>query len=228
MKKKVDKFFLEDPQVLVRYPNEFFPNSSMSNDEILNAYLRLSFYISLMIFFVHKNINIFLIPLITGVFLVFINRFNSANALTKEVEEILEHNKEQENCQMPSEENPYMNTLISDLRPGVEKKPACTGTKKVREEIKELYYKDLFRDVGDVYQSGHSERQFFTMPNTTKFGVKHGDHNELGKFLYSTGDTCKENTFECTNSFSAIDNDLRRNRNTLTQDELLPLVPYES
>lgn len=219
----VDQFWLDEPQILLNKATIFFPIEGMTNDEKLNAIVRLSIYVAIVLYFTRKTLNVFLIPLFIGIITVFIHKGNTVKQDSKELDKLLTDIEKEKDCQMPTEENPYMNTLISDLDHTKEKKEACKLTKEIREKQSELYYKDLYRDVGDLYEKSNSERQFFTMPNTSKFGIKHGDTKEFAQFLFNVDPTCKEDNKECIGSETLFHNDLKRNRNTLTLDELIPL-----
>ena len=218
--KIVDLFWFSEPTILFKRYDVFFPLEGMTNVEKLNSLMRFSIYISLLLFFTRKSLNVFLIPLFFSLLTIFIYKNNRVQEDSHELTKIIAQNIEEETCQMPTEENPFMNTLITDLDPSVIKKPACKLTKNVRKKTRELFYKNLYRDVNDIYERNNSERQFFTMPNTTKMGMKHGDTIEFANALFNTGVSCKEDTSACTSGGQTLFYDtLRSNRNTILKED---------
>lgn len=216
----VRKFWLDDVTVLLEDCKVFFPIVGMTNDEKLNAVVRMSFYVAAILFITRKTLNVFLIPLFVMILTIFIHKMNTTKQDSEELQELLEDIEQEQDCQMPTKENPYMNTLISDLAPGVEKKPACKLTRDVRKKQHDLFYEGLFRNTDDLFEKANSERQFFTMPSTTKFGVGVGDTIEFAKFLFNNNNpTCKEDTSECTKDDSRFYESLKSSRNVLIKDE---------
>jgi hypothetical protein len=96
-------------------------------------------------------------------------------------------NQTSKGCVRTTPDNPFMNPLAADDR----KRPkACSVINDVElaNQVEANFNINLFRDINDVYNRNHSERQFYTVPSTT-FA------NEQGKFaqwLYGSPPTCKE------------------------------------
>lgn len=216
MEYETDDFWFNDRNIIFREDRitEFFPVMSMTYNEKLNALLRLSIYSSVLLFIYYKNYSFFLIPLITALITLYIYRFNTLTGPKSETF-IDAH---QEKCRMPTEDNPFMNTLVSDYNNG-EITPACKITDKVVEETaEEKFNKGLFKDINDLYDKNNSQRQFFTMPSTTEFGNV-GDTVALANWLYGgTGPTCKEDGKACTGTFSLFHNDLRNKPQVLLNE----------
>lgn len=218
--KIIDSFWFNEPTILFKRYDIFFPLEGMTNIEKLNSLMRFSIYISGLLLFTRKTLNVLMIPLFFSLLTIFIYKNNYVKEDSIELTKIIQQNIEEELCQMPTEENPFMNTLITDLDPSVIKKPACKPTKKVRKKTREMFYKNLYRDVNDIYERNNSERQFFTMPNTSKMGMKHGDTIEFANALFNTGVSCKEDTSVCTSGGQTLffDN-LKSNRNTILKED---------
>lgn len=214
----IQPFWLEDYSILIKHYNIFMPIHGMTNNEKLNAVVRFSFYLSLILFFTKRTFNVFMLPVFTALVTIFVNKMNYAKQDSEELDDIINELKEDANCQMPDETNPYMNTLVSDLDHKKEKKEACPMTKEIREKQHDLFYKNLKRDVGDLYEKSNSERQFYTLPNTTKYGMSMGDTVGFANFLFNTDSSCKEDNSECTSANSIFTDDLRRNRNTIIHE----------
>ena len=88
---------------------------------------------------------------------------------------------------LPSEDNPFMNFLVTDKR---DKKPACKSVKdkKVEKLVEDKFNIGLFKDINSVYNNENSQREFYTMPNTEVMNRQ----KDFGEWLYLTPKTCKE------------------------------------
>jgi len=188
---------------------EFFPSNNMSENEKLNSILRFSIYVTFLLVLYKKNLNILVIPVITGLVTLYIFKFNSIQ--TKEEK----FSNEREDHHISTEENPFMNTLLTDVGQYKEKKEACLHEQSEK-EIEDNFNKGLFKDVNDLYSKNNSQRQFYTVANTNEYGVKAGDTVKFANWLYNLGDsTCKEDTSKCTNSNSLFQKDLSRQKSLL-------------
>lgn len=187
---------------------EFFPSNFMSENEKLNSILRFSIYFTFILILYKKNYNLLIIPLIVALITLYIYKFNTIQTKTEKYDNI-------DKCLKPTKENPFMNTLLSDVGQYKEKQEGCLN-EEVEEEIEKNFNNGLFKDVNDLYSKNNSQRQFHTMPNTNEYGVKAGDTVKFANWLYNLGDsTCKEDNSKCTGSFSLYDKDLTRNKHIL-------------
>jgi hypothetical protein len=57
----------------------------------------------------------------------------------------------------------------------------------------EMFNHNLFKDVNDVFGKMNSQRQFYTMPNTTIPNAQ----DDFAKWLYANPKTCKEDQEFC-------------------------------
>ena len=212
----VDPFWFNQKEILVDKERltEFFPVASMTNNEKLNAILRFSIYASGILVLYHKNLNVLLIPLFVALVTLYVYKFNNVQDVEEKRETF-----SLSDCQLPSEHNPFMNTLLTDVGIYKEKKEACL-LENVEKDVNKYFNKGLYKDVGDLYDKNNGQRQFFTMPNTNEYGIKHGDTVKFANALYNTGQaTCKESTDQCTNSNSFYINDLRHNPHLLVENQ---------
>jgi hypothetical protein len=201
----IDPFWFNEPKILIDKDRltEFFPVNTMTNNEKLNSLVRLALYSTMILILYHKNLNVLMIPLFIGLVTLYVYKFNT---IKDEKQEIFEESV----CTSPTDDNPFMNTLLTDVSQYKEKPEACISTEKVKEDIHDKFHKDLFKDVNDLYDKNNGQNRFFTMPNTNEYGIKNGDSVKFANWLYNTGEpTCKEDTQNCTNSFTYYDNDLR-------------------
>jgi hypothetical protein len=190
-----DTFWLNDISILYQKNrlHEFFPSPKYSKVENLNALVRLATYCSVILTIHRKNIKFLFISIMTAVLTLFIHRFSS---IVKKEELTFEASVEK--CTMPSKDNPFMNTLLTDIGVYKERDSACEG-EAVEELIEGEFHDGLYQDVNDIYQKKNSQRQFFTMPNTTELGVKNGETVKFANWLYNKPrPTCKEDPAACT------------------------------
>jgi hypothetical protein len=188
-------FWLDNPIKVLFGGDEFykfFPTMEMNVIEKLNAIVRLSVYLGIVLFFISNNLNYLFLPIVVAAFTIFIYKyhknslelyFNSYNELEDYTEKI--------GCTQPSPNNPFMNiNLITDPK---NKPRACKPNEEIKEKIEDNFNINLFRDVSDVYGKNNSQRQYYTMPATTI----PNDQTKFAKWLYGQGPTCKEKTMFC-------------------------------
>jgi hypothetical protein len=182
---KYDKIWFLEPAVLFRLErlNEFYPSEKMSFSEKLNAVVRLCFYISIFLLLLGYSYHVVYIPIIIMLFTYFMyKRYDTVVSM--------ERFKTQSNCEQPTNNNPFMNILLTDYDKGEDRKPACTveDNPDIDKTVEDKFNINLYRDVDDVWSRQNSQRQYFTMPWTSI----PNDQEGLGDWLYKTGPTLKE------------------------------------
>ena len=202
---KDEKIWYEDFNVLIdrRKLCNYIPLKSYTKNEKLNAIMRLAIYISIVLILVTFDLNYAFVLIIAGILTYVVNSsIDSKNdkKFEKTIENYSQLKKDKhiknnnidvkkyvKKCTLPSEDNPFMNFLVSDKR---NKKPACKSTndKKVEKLVEDKFNIGLFKDINSVYNNENSQREFYTMPNTAVVNDQEG----LGKWLYLTPKTCKE------------------------------------
>jgi hypothetical protein len=210
-----DNFWLDEPGILFNSNriDEFFPRNDMSEVEQLNATVRLSIYISLVLAIYKKNINYLYIAIIALLFtyVLYKNSLNKKEHF-KNLEKI--HDMEKEPTIIyPTQNNPFMNVLPMDYLENPNREAATKlntyNNEGLVKDINDKFYYNLYRDLDDVYEKNNSQRQYYTMPSTTI-------PNEQGKFanwLYKTPPTCKEgNGNSCvSNNYNPLKDSKYRN-----------------
>lgn len=195
-----DKFWLNDYSILYtgNKVTEFFPTTSMNLAEKLNALVRLSIYLGVILFIIKSSYLYLYIPLITiGTSVVIYKTYSKKEGYQQN--QLAPFKKERKHKKVkPTVDNPFMNiNLITDDR----KREGATlsfDKPKVKEEIEDKFNYNLYRDVSDLYGKNNSQREFYTAPSTTI----PNDQTSFAKWCYSTGSTCKEDTIKCA-SFTA-------------------------
>lgn len=190
------QFWIHDISILFRKDKltVFFPDNNMSLEEKLNAIVRLSFYISILLFVYNQNYNNIYVFLITMLITYFIYNY-ADNPGTKKMKEHL-HLKSKDSelqpvkiCE-PTKENPFCNMLLSDY----EKNPNVVNdldvnNKEEMEQVDKLFNNNLYRDVNDIWGNNNSQRQF--MPNPIRRNPN--DQGAFAKWCYGSSiKHCKE------------------------------------
>jgi len=197
IKLKNDEFWFNDFSIIFNSERliEFFPSSHMNNDEKLNSLLRFSIISTFVLFLKKKNYNLLIIPVLTALITLYIYKFNTIEKKQDELD--LSEDYENSKCLKPTENNPFGNTLLTDVSNYKKKEQACL-IQENKEEIEQHFNKGLYKDVNDLYGKNNSQRQFFSMPNTNEYGIKNGDSVKFANWLYNDGKpTCKEDTSKC-------------------------------
>ena len=117
-------------------------------------------------------------------------------------------------CVTPTVDNPFMNINLTDYqdKPNRVVCDDLLDNKQVQSDIEQKFMKNLYQDTGDIWNKNNSQRQFYTMPNTTIPNKQ----KDFALWLYNRGPTCKEgNGYQC-------------NANIYHHyQKRLPLVPHE-
>ena len=121
---------------------------------------------------------------------------NKVNELT--IEEL-------NNTRRPTVENPFMNiNLITDNKT-LNAAPPSWNNEDLQKEIDEKFNYDLYRDVGDLYGKNNSQRQFFSVPQSTIGGTGTNDkYTSFVKWCWNTGPTAKEKSIYGAPQMAAV------------------------
>jgi len=197
-----DPFWYNDYSILWNSArlNEFFPTEDQTLEEKLNAIVRFTFYISVVLYFYRKDLTYFAF-FVGGCFLTMFIYKNNTKVVKKieRIENIENTISDSKDKTCPTLDNPFMNYTIKDAMNIDEEKqktrdrqPICdTSNSSVKQEIEKMFDNNLYKDVNDVFGRMNSQRQFFTMPWT---GPLPDEKHELRDWLYKNDKTCKENS----------------------------------
>ena len=190
-----EQIWFKDPQHFMTSHsyNIFFPSSEMNFVQQLNSLMRLSIYFCVIVFIVKQEPNIFFVLIFMGIFTFLLYSIDAKNTILKQSfldENNLDENKiTHEECMKPSNNNPFMNVLMSEYVDKPERPKACDVTiDKTNKMINTAFEYGLYRDVNDVFSKSASDRQYVTNPSTTI----PNDREKLTDWLYKSGSTCKE------------------------------------
>jgi Family of unknown function (DUF5762) len=172
---------------------EFIPTRDMSLNEKLNAIVRFSIYLSVLLFVYFSTARAFYVPLFVSLFTYYLWRNSPA----------MERKGQQgggapTECQQPTLENPFMNVLITDYTENPNRPPACDiDLPEVSKDMEAGFNNGLYKDVDDIWGRNNSQRQFYTTASTTI----PNDRDSFMKWCYQTPPTCKEGAGERCNRY---------------------------
>lgn len=222
-------FWYQDPNILfdTKFITEFFPLSSMTFNQKLNALSRTIVFSTIIIFAITRSLGTLLASFITllSIYVLFSNQKEGFDDFIEEEEKnpaldyIKDNNIEipKDPFQHPSSKNPFGNTLVAD---NVHRKPAPPITNiKVKNNILEqakLLVQEanpgqpditdkLFKNLNDQLGFEQSLRPFNTNPNSTI----PNDQGAFAEFCYGSMNSCKSgNLFACAKQTSTQQNNL--------------------
>lgn len=183
------KFWFEDPSVLFNRNNYmlFFPTSYMNHHQKLNSLIRLSVYISIVMFLYSMNYLYLFIPIVTMI-LTFL-MFKSSNYRLKSKETFCED----KNYINPTKDNPFMNILMNEYIDNPCRDTILNNEQSNNNEIiknvNDKFNINLYKDLSDVYDKMNSQRQYYTTPITTIPNKQ----KDFADWCFRTNKTCKEN-----------------------------------
>lgn len=199
-----DQIWIQNVDVIFQKDRllEILPTGDMTYSEKLNALMRLSIYLGILLFIVKSNYLFLYIPIGMGLFQYILykldsDRFTKRDKENMTLDDIKQefNNTEERNsktinqstCITPTVENPFMNPLANESR---YRQPACKSfnDKSLQDKITNFFDDNLFKDPNDIYDKNNSQRQFFTMPYTTY----PNDQGTFANWLYKRPPTCKE------------------------------------
>ena len=182
--------------------------------------MRLSIYITIILVVITGNFNYLLIILFVAI-ITYLIHLNIDHYEDKKIEKSVENyqniyedkdiqkrnikpKKYLKKCVLPSEDNPFMNFLVSDKR---DRKQACKSynNEEISDLVEDKFNIGLYKDINSVYNNENSQREFYTMPNTRAANKQ----DEFAHWLYYTPKTCKEgNGNQCVgNNMERLDGD---------------------
>lgn len=182
-----ERIWFHDPQGFFADDRlaHFIPERNTTLAVQLNALLRLSIYLSVvMILFRRYSLAVYLplgvaaLTYVMYVTLVPRERVKpSREGLTREGKK----------CTVPTHHNPYMN--IMPFGAASDPPPACDVSSAVtKAEASSCFEDNLYRDVDDVFNRRASSHAFYTMPNTQT----PSDQGAFARWCYGMPPTFKE------------------------------------
>lgn len=179
-------FWYDDPSVLFRSDtwSRFVPTPTMRVPEALNAVVRFSAYLSVLLFLTSLDPwYLLIVPVVMGLTVFLRGWFPEA----KKMVEGFVSSYVGDDATLPTPDNPFMNAQLTDILDNPDRPPAPADitTKEVREKINAAFAQtsNIYMDTTDVYDLVQAQRNFHTVPED--------DHAGLLKFLGKNARTDK-------------------------------------
>ena len=178
---------------------DFWPNSSQTSEERVNATLRFIIYGTCIVYVIRRDVRIFVL----GIMMAAIVYIMYQNGMIKEGMHRPAFGDDQSrgNCQVPTLDNPMANVLLSDYSDRPNRPSACYSP-SVAPLIKKNLHDTIPFDSGrsrspmPEQQQYAASRQFTSMPVTTI----PGDQTGFAEWLYGEkfSPICKSDTGMCS------------------------------
>ena len=155
---------------------EIIPMKSFDLNRKLNSLFRLSIFYSIIVYLLNKNTKSLMVPVGVGIFTIIISKNLKKNIVSENIRKLQNDGIEEnflmeelnEECRIPSKNNPFMNPTIHD-DDNYSKKPCLSyNNKGIQKDIDQKFNEGLYRDVNDIFGKNNSQRQFYTVPGKTK------------------------------------------------------------
>jgi hypothetical protein len=111
-------------------------------------------------------------------------------SMNNQLNDLVQLNSLETDCRVPNKDNPFMNPSLHDYGSNQSPPKSCPSYNNVgvQRRVEELFNKDLYRDVTDVFGKQNSQRQFYTVPGSQI----PNDQGSFAQWLYGTPPSCKE------------------------------------
>jgi len=191
-----DDFWANNFQVLINPDRltEFWPLKSQTSNEKLNSISRLGIYISIICMMYFKKLWPISIAIIVLFCTDFIHRNNNLTLPETFSEETLPV------FTAPTADNPFSNpNVFTDTNA-----PAggFLNDPTLKKQVDNYFDFNLFSDVSDVFGKVNSQRQFYTLPDSS--GSRNDGYSDFLKWTYSSPPTLKENGINPTDALNNL------------------------
>ena len=150
-----DKFWLNNPKILLdsRRISEFYPSDKMSSVEQLNAVVRFSLYLSLLLMLLKLNVNYVFILLFSLLATYIIYNFDEKIKKDEKIEhyEVFSDKSSRSKNKVyikPSYDNPFMNPSLCDYKDNPNReaysKKSFINNETIKEEIEDKFSFNLY------------------------------------------------------------------------------------
>jgi hypothetical protein len=177
-----ETFWYYEPNILFTADTwfKFVPTADMPVSTALNAVVRFSVYLAILLFLSSmRPLYLLIIPLVMGVTIALNLMFPRAKKIVESFGNGLVVSGYVGDMETrPSDDNPFMNPHLTDILDNPNMPPAADVTRKdIRNEVNAAFAKtsNIYMDTTDIFQMVQAQRNFHT--------VVTDDHGGLLKFL---------------------------------------------
>lgn len=175
-------FWFSDPSVLFQQDTwyRFVPTAGMSVDDSLNAVVRFTVYLSILLFACSMDVKYFVyVPVVMALTVGLHTLYPKTKTITESFRmgTAVSSYRGAETSK-PTQENPFMNPTLVDIHENPNRPPAADPTDaSVRDQVNKQFSQtsNMYLDTTDVFQQVQAQRNFYTVPTD--------DHAGLLKFL---------------------------------------------
>jgi hypothetical protein len=172
-----EPFWYDDPNVLFSQTKwyVFVPQASMTVKAALNAVVRFSVYLSLLLVATSRDVwYLLLVPLVMVVTIFLEKWFPQAKKITEGFQSgpVVSGYSGTETS-LPTDDNPFMNPQLTEINSENKRPPAADVTDlKVRDKVNAAFAQtsNLYMDTTDVFDLVQSQRNFYTVPEDDHAG----------------------------------------------------------
>ena len=162
----------------------FVPQPNMTVASALNAVVRFSVYLALLLFLTSRDPwYLVWIPAVMGITVALNQWFPEAKKISESFQSgPVVSGYQGTEVSMPSDDNPFMNAQLTDILDNPERPPAAEITSvAVRDKVNAAFAKtsNIYMDTTDVFEMVQSQRNFYAVPTD--------DHGGFLKFLGKNG-----------------------------------------
>ena len=178
----MERLWIEDPASLFTSETyrKFVPTSQMDVPTSMNAIVRLTVYISVLLSIIYGNSTVLLaIPLVLVTSVLAVKLFPEVRNLEMFADKVTAVLKQQT---FPTAENPFMNPLLTDILDNPNRGEAAPVTStEVKKKIEEAFQQttDLYMDTSDRFDLSQAMRTFHTIQS----GLIPNDQDGFLQFL---------------------------------------------
>lgn len=174
--------------------SKIIPNNNFTIEENLNALVRFSVLLSILLCLFTNSINYIVVVLVTLLLTIIIYTYKE--------DIIIEKLSEKDTTVLPNVNNPFMNVLPNEYLDNPDRKvpPNFLKNRDILNKMELAFDNNLYKDASNIFNKNNSQRQFYTMPVTTIPNKQ----KEFANWLYQTPTTCKEgNGDQCVANLSS-------------------------
>ena len=172
-----EPFWYDDPNVLFSRSKwyVFVPQASMTVKAALNAVVRFSVYLSVLLAATSRDVwYLLLIPLVMVITIFLEKWFPKAKKITEGFRSgpVVSGYSGTETS-MPSDDNPFMNPQLTEINAENQRPPAADVTDvEVRDKVNTAFAQtsNIYMDTSDVFDLVQSQRNFYTVPEDDHAG----------------------------------------------------------
>ncbi len=172
-----EPFWYDDPNVLFSRSKwyVFVPQAAMTVKEALNAVVRFSVYLAVLLAATSRDVwYLLLVPLVMLATMFLNNWFPQARKISEGFQSgpVVSGYSGTETS-MPTADNPFMNPQLTDIHVNNDRPPAADITDvTVRDKVNESFAQtsNLYMDTTDVFDLVQSQRNFYTVPQDDHAG----------------------------------------------------------